>query len=69
MNALMKDSYTGASVAPVTDRRLDDRTGAPRAEICSHALFPPGQRDIFIHHAGSVYKLTITRQNKLILTK
>jgi len=41
-------------------------TGAIR--IDSQALFQ-GQREICIEHAGQAYRLRITRQGKLILTK
>ena len=34
----------------------------------SQALFG-GQQEILIEHAGHAYRLRITRQNKLILTK
>jgi len=34
----------------------------------SQTLFS-GQQEIFIEHAGHAYRLRITRQNKLILTK
>jgi hemin uptake protein HemP len=28
-----------------------------------------GRREVFIEHAGQVYRLSLTAQNKLILTK
>ncbi len=34
----------------------------------SHELFC-GRREVCIEHAGQMYRLRITRQNKLILTK
>jgi hypothetical protein len=34
----------------------------------SRALFD-GRQELFIEHASQVYRLRITRQNKLILTK
>ncbi|WP_321337983.1 hemin uptake protein HemP [Breoghania sp.] len=40
---------------------------APRA-IDSDALFK-GERELRILHAGACYRLTITKLNKLILTK
>lgn len=40
----------------------------PRRVIDSTALFADGS-EILIAHAGSHYRLTITRQGKLILTK
>lgn len=36
--------------------------------IASQCLFR-GRRELVIVHAGQSYRLTITRQNKLILTK
>ena len=43
----------------------------PREEppwYSSHQLFG-GSREVHIEHAGQQYRLRITRQNKLILTK
>lgn len=34
----------------------------------SSELFKAG-KEILIHHAGELYRLRVTRQNKLILTK
>lgn len=36
--------------------------------ICSHDLFG-SQRELVIEHAGQLYRLRITQNNKLILTK
>jgi hemin uptake protein HemP len=47
---------------PTRDART--RTG----EVDSAALFD-GRREIVIRHAGSEYRLRITRSDKLILTK
>lgn len=49
------------------DSGESDATAAP---ICmdSRSLFQ-GQREICIQHAGQIYRLRITRQSKLILTK
>ena len=41
-------------------------TGSPRYQ--SQALFG-GRREILIEHGGHAYRLRITRQDKLILTK
>ena len=38
-------------------------------EIPSRILFQEGEREVLITHAGQSYRLSITRQNKLILTK
>lgn len=45
--------------------RFDPRL--PRM-VSSHTLFQ-GEREIGIEHAGSLYRLKITRQGKLILNK
>lgn len=41
--------------------------GGPRS-LSSEALFG-GAREVMIYHLGEVYRLSITRQGKLILTK
>ena len=47
--------------------KTSSRTGTPP---CFHnrGLFC-GHREVCIEHAGQTYRLRITRQNKLILTK
>ena len=49
-----------------------DDTGRPdserRREISSEALLAGG-KELLIHHQGEAYRLRLTRQNKLILTK
>lgn len=40
----------------------------PRARIDSQTLFAAG-REVVIAHGGALYRLQLTRQNKLILTK
>lgn len=42
--------------------------GAPRKRLVSGDLFGDAQ-EILIEHAGQEYRLRITRQGKLILTK
>jgi hemin uptake protein HemP len=42
--------------------------GPDRGELESALLFQ-GRRELVIHHAGQDYRLKITRQDKLILTK
>ncbi len=42
--------------------------GRAKRKYTSHELFCNG-REILIEHAGHAYRLQITRQNKLILTK
>ena len=51
--------------------RATDATVEPRqraSAVDSAALFA-GSREIVIRHAGSEYRLRITRSDKLILTK
>lgn len=42
--------------------------GAQPLSYDSRELFAVG-KEVLIHHAGEVYRLRVTRQNKLILTK
>lgn len=42
------------------------RTNVP---IPSARLFPAGEREVLIVHAGEHYRLRLTRNGKLILTK
>jgi hemin uptake protein HemP len=42
-------------------------TSAPR--VVSSAALLLGAREVRIAHAGEIYRLTVTRQGKLILTK
>jgi len=39
---------------------------APRV---AYAALSGGRREVYIEHAGQVYRLSLTAQNKLILTK
>jgi hemin uptake protein HemP len=43
-------------------------SGADRRPIAAHELFR-GQREVSIRFRGDVYRLRITRNDKLILTK
>jgi hemin uptake protein HemP len=45
-----------------------DRQPEPVRTISSEALFQ-GRTEIAIEHSGSIYRLKITRQGKLILNK
>ena len=49
-------------------RPLAERQLQPVRTISSEALFQ-GSTEIAIDHAGSIYRLKITRQGKLILNK
>ncbi|MEI2783082.1 MAG: hemin uptake protein HemP [Candidatus Competibacter sp.] len=56
---------------PFRDPRFDRPdlgSGTPRKRLASSDLFDGGQ-EILIDHAGQEYRLRITRQGKLILTK
>ncbi len=60
MKEKIKPSPTSGEPSPTrktTENRYD-----------SQALFA-GQQEILIEHAGNAYRLRITRQDKLILTK
>ncbi len=48
--------------------RPDPGVGASRKRLASHDLFG-GAQEILIEHTGQEYRLRITRQGKLILTK
>ncbi len=41
---------------------------APTPRV-AYAELSEGRREVFIEHAGQVYRLSLTAQNKLILTK
>jgi hemin uptake protein HemP len=41
---------------------------APIAQV-AFADLSSGRREVYIEHAGQVYRLSLTAQNKLILTK
>lgn len=56
----MKLEHSTQAASPVTK-------GAP-LKLDSVALFA-GQREIIIMHQGEAYRLRITRQEKMILTK
>lgn len=67
----MRSDVSVERVQPVAIRRgLDFRNngGLPDRTVTSDDLFR-GRREIAIEHAGSFYRLKITRQGKLILNK
>jgi len=53
-----------------TETHIVNPPATMRATPCFHSpeLFR-GHREVRIEHAGQTYRLRITRQNKLILTK
>lgn len=52
----------------MTPRLVPDLAARTPPRFDSHALLR-GQREILIEHAGEVYRLRHTRNDKLILTK
>ena len=59
-----------APYAPDLDKPGTTPSDAPRTavRVASNELMR-GQRSIEINHAGQNYRLSVTRENKLILTK
>ena len=57
-----------ANTPPVAPSRAAPRPHAPQAEFESHELMRGG-REVLIRHAGQVYRLQHTRNDKLILVK
>ncbi|MCU7841101.1 MAG: hemin uptake protein HemP [Candidatus Thiodiazotropha sp. (ex Lucinoma annulata)] len=51
-----------------TKERIEDLASLPAYILDSQALFLQ-RKEILIKHNGAFYRLRITRQNKLILTK
>lgn len=51
----------------MTPKQIPTSTSQP-TEVRSESLFQ-GQRELHIQHAGEQYRLRITRNGKLILTK
>ena len=60
-NEKKKMTNTPASKSLLLKQTIDSK-------YSSQALFN-GQQEILIEHAGHIYRLRITRQDKLILTK
>jgi hemin uptake protein HemP len=59
---------------PSTPMTPPDSAPVPSANQALAARWPfaqlsAGRREVFIEHAGQVYRLSLTAQNKLILTK
>lgn len=44
-------------------------TAASRLILLDSSALLAGRKEVLIHHDGQNYRLSITRQNKLILTK
>ena len=64
MNQHIHDSATQPASAAVTDKP----SGGVRRRLSSSELFGE-TRELVIEHAGEEYRLRITSQGKLILTK
>jgi len=65
MNKKLSESIASVAIEPCTNLIA---TQAPRPRLHSKELFGTA-REIVIEHAGDNYRLRLTRQGKLILTK
>ena len=54
------------SPPPAISTPAPAQAAAPRVAF---AELSSGRREVYIEHAGQVYRLSLTAQNKLILTK
>ena len=57
-----------SALPPSAEMRAASRTSTPQAEFDSRELMRGG-REVLIRHAGKVYRLQHTRNDKLILVK
>lgn len=57
------------NVPPPSAIRAPAAAPAPPAPRVAFAELSSGRREVHIEHAGQVYRLSLTAQNKLILTK
>lgn len=57
-----------SNASPLTDRSGNDHQSKAAEPLSSTELFGAA-REIAIDHAGTLYRLRITRQGKLILNK
>ena len=65
MNKKLSESIASAAIEACTNLSA---TQAPQPRLQSKELFGTA-REIVIEHAGDEYRLRLTRQGKLILTK
>ena len=65
MNNKISESIATAAIEPCTNLSA---VQTPRPRLHSEELFGTA-REIVIEHAGDEYRLRLTRQGKLILTK
>lgn len=64
--------YTGdvnRNASPTAPPPAPAATPASLAPRVAFATLSDGRREVYIEHAGQVYRLSLTAQNKLILTK
>jgi hemin uptake protein HemP len=58
-----------SSTESTPTRKPAEGTSIPPRRLTSEELIGPNRHEVVIQHAGSDYRLRITRQGKLILTK
>lgn len=65
-----KAQVRGDGVAPAAgEAGSDHRWALAGAAVTPISLLLRGRREMLIEHAGQIYRLQVTRNNKLILTK
>jgi hemin uptake protein HemP len=57
------------SAPPSVPPSVPAATPASLAPRVAFATLSDGRREVYIEHAGQLYRLSLTAQNKLILTK
>lgn len=62
------ESFIGRRYVPVPETLRPRAPAMPPRTLSSESLFE-GRTEICIDHGGSIYRLKITRQGKLILNK
>ena len=68
----LSDDHTGILLLDPLVKQLGDRPAAgndTRPRLCSESLFRDGQSEVLIDHGDQCYRLRLTRQGKLLLTK
>ncbi|MCZ8133374.1 MAG: hemin uptake protein HemP [Steroidobacteraceae bacterium] len=64
-----RDATTAQPPDAPAPLRADESLGPLRFRAIDSAALLGGARELCINHSGEIYRLRITRQNKLILTK
>jgi hemin uptake protein HemP len=64
----MKQQQPNSQSRAVEQRQEFTEVPAPPIRYTSESLFH-GRNEVLINHAGQEYRLRVTRQNRLILTK